>query len=114
MGFEIEFDGIHFHILVEEDVKFVPLDSRFQKLTGFNFKQIESGKLSFCNLTIKATFNDETFIFFGSGYPLAFNGTEDELMKDLNDMLEANRLIERIRDRVISYFQSPSPIWRKD
>lgn len=112
MGFELEFNDLLFNIYVQEDPDFRPLDPRFQKLRGFNLKDIESGKLSFCSLTIKTEFNKEEHVFFACGFPLSFNKGQEEVMDELCDVLEANSLLDRICEKVHEYHGDVMPPWR--
>ncbi|PIP95927.1 MAG: hypothetical protein COW00_01680 [Bdellovibrio sp. CG12_big_fil_rev_8_21_14_0_65_39_13] len=114
MGFELDYNDLKFRILVEEDHLFRPLDPRFQKLRGFNLKDIETGKLSFCSLTISTNFNNEEHVFFSCGIPLSYQKGEEVVMDELCDVLEANSLLDRISEKVQEYHGDIMPPWRID
>lgn len=114
MGFELEYLGIQYHIWIEEDPNFLPLDPKFQRLSGFNLKDITSGILKFCTLTYTAKFQGEEFVFVTFGNPLPIDAEEEELLDDLSDFLAANRTLDRLDEKVKSYFGKCLPSWKVD
>lgn len=103
---------MNFKILVDKDESYQPIDPRFHRLNGFNLKDIESGKLAFCSLIITVRYGSNEHIFTSTGYPLCIGAPEEELMDDLSDLLDSNKIIERLHERVLNYYSEVLPLWK--